>query len=161
VTTLLVTHDQDQAFALAHQIGVINDGRLLQWDTAYNLYHEPADRFIADFIGQGVFLPGTLRTTDSVDTELGVIRGNRAYGWPIGSNVDVLLRPDDILPDPDSGLYARVVARAFKGAEILYSLTLETGTTVLSLFPSHLDHEEGARVGIRVAADHLVAFPAQ
>jgi len=161
VTTLLVTHDQDQAFALAHQIGVINDGRLLQWDTAYNLYHEPADRFIADFIGQGVFLPGTLRTTDSVDTELGVIRGNRAYGWPIGSNVDVLLRPDDILPDPDSGLYATVVARAFKGAEILYSLTLETGTTVLSLFPSHLDHEEGARVGIRVAADHLVAFPAQ
>lgn len=161
VTTLLVTHDQDQAFALAHQIGVINDGRLLQWDTAYNLYHEPSDRFIADFIGQGVFLPGTLRTTDSVDTELGVIRGNRAYGWPIGSNVDVLLRPDDILPDPDSGLYATVVARAFKGAEILYSLTLETGTTVLSLFPSHLDHEEGARVGIRVAADHLVAFPAQ
>ena len=161
VTTLLVTHDQDQAFALAHQIGVINDGRLLQWDTAYNLYHEPADRFIAGFIGQGVFLPGTLRTTDSVDTELGVIRGNRAYGWPIGSNVDELLRPDDILPDPDSGLYATVVARAFKGAEILYSLTLETGTTVLSLFPSHLDHEEGARVGIRVAADHLVAFPAQ
>jgi iron(III) transport system ATP-binding protein len=161
VTTLLVTHDQDQAFALAHQIGVINEGRLLQWDTAYNLYHEPADRFIAHFIGQGVFLPGTLRTTDSVDTELGVIRGNRAYGWPIGSKVDVLLRPDDILPDPDSELFATVVARAFKGAEILYSLTLETGATVLSLFPSHLDHEEGARVGIRVAADHLVAFPAQ
>lgn len=161
VTTLLVTHDQDQAFALAHQIGVMNDGRLLQWDTAYNLYHEPADRFIADFIGQGVFLPGTLRTTDSVDTELGVICGNRAYGWPIGSKVDVLLRPDDILPDPESDLRATVVTRAFKGAEILYSLTLETGATVLSLFPSHLDHEEGTRVGIRVAADHLVAFPAQ
>lgn len=161
VTTLLVTHDQDQAFALAQQIGVMNEGRLLQWDTAYNLYHEPADRFIADFIGQGVFLPGTLRTTDSVDTELGVIRGNRAYGWPIGSKVDVLLRPDDILPDPDSELRATVVTRAFKGAEIMYSLTLETGATVLSLFPSHLDHEEGTRVGIRVAADHLVAFPAQ
>ena len=161
VTTLLVTHDQDQAFALAQQIGVINDGRLLQWDTAYNLYHEPADRFIADFIGQGVFLRGTLRTTDSVDTELGVIRGNRAYGWPLGSKVDVLLRPDDILPDPESDLHAVVVARAFKGAEILYSLTLETGATVLSLFPSHLDHDEGTRVGIRVAADHLVAFPAQ
>ena len=161
VTTLLVTHDQDQAFALADQIGVINEGRLLQWDTAYNLYHEPANRFIADFIGQGVFLPGTLRTTDSVDTEIGIIRGNRAYGWPIGSKVDVLLRPDDILPDPESELHATVSARAFKGAEILYSLTLETGATVLSLFPSHLDHEEGTRVGIRVAADHLVAFPAQ
>ncbi len=161
VTTLLVTHDQDQAFALADQIGVINNGRLLQWDTAYNLYHEPADRFIADFIGQGVFLRGTLRSADSVDTELGVIRGNRAYGWPVGSKVDVLLRPDDILPDPDSDMQGTVVTRAFKGAEILYSLHLETGATVLSLFPSHLDHEQGERVGIRVAADHLVAFPAQ
>ncbi len=161
VTTLLVTHDQDQAFALADQIGVINNGRLLQWDTAYNLYHEPADRFIANFIGQGVFLRGTLRSADSVDTELGVIRGNRAYGWPVGSKVDVLLRPDDILPDPDSAMRGTVVTRAFKGAEILYSLHLETGATVLSLFPSHLDHEQGERVGIRVAADHLVAFPAQ
>jgi iron(III) transport system ATP-binding protein len=161
VTTLLVTHDQDQAFALADQIGVINNGRLLQWDTPYNLYHEPADRFIADFIGQGIFLRGTLRTADSVDTELGVIRGNRAYGWPIGSRVEVLLRPDDILPDPDSSMHATVVARAFKGAEILYSLQLETGATVLSLFPSHLDHQQGERVGIRVAADHLVAFAAQ
>ena len=161
VTTLLVTHDQDQAFALADQIGVINNGRLLQWDTAYNLYHEPADRFIADFIGQGVFLRGTLRTADSVDTELGVIQGNRAYGWSVGSKVDVLLRPDDILPDPDSSMQGTVVARAFKGAEILYSLHLETGATVLSLFPSHLDHEQGERVGIRVAAVHLVAFPAQ
>jgi iron(III) transport system ATP-binding protein len=161
VTTLLVTHDQDQAFALADQIGVMNNGRLLQWDTAYNLYHEPANRFIADFIGQGVFLRGTPRTADSVDTELGVIRGNRAYGWPVGSEVEVLLRPDDILPDADSDMQATVVARAFKGAEILYSLHLETGATVLSLFPSHLDYEEGARVGIRVAADHLVAFPAR
>ena len=161
VTTLLVTHDQDQAFSLADQIGVINDGHLLQWDTAYNLYHEPADRFIADFIGQGVFLRGTLQTADSVDTELGVIRGNRAYGWPIGSRVDVLLRPDDILPDPDSNIHATVVARAFKGAEILYSLHLETGATVLSLFPSHLNLEQGTRVGIRVAADHLVAFSVQ
>ncbi|NIM28708.1 MAG: ATP-binding cassette domain-containing protein [Gammaproteobacteria bacterium] len=161
VTTLLVTHDQDQAFALADQIGVINQGRLLQWDTAYNLYHEPADRFIADFIGQGVFLRGRLRTADSVDTEVGVIRGNRAYGWPIGSEVDVLLRPDDILPDSEGALHGTVIARAFKGAEILYSLRLETGATVLSLFPSHFNHELGTRVGVRVAADHLVAFPAE
>ena len=160
VTTVLVTHDQNEAFALSDQIGVMRDGRMLQWDTAYNLYHEPADRFIADFIGQGVFLRGTLLTPDSVDTELGVIKGNRAYGWPTGSPVDVLLRPDDIQPDPDSDIHATVVARAFKGAEILYSLRLSTGSAVLSLFPSHRNHEEGERVGIRVAADHLVAFPA-
>lgn len=159
VTTLLVTHDQNEAFALADQIGVMKDGRLLQWDTAYNLYHEPADRFIARFVGQGVFLRGTLISPDAVDTELGVIKGNRAYRWGKGSTVDVLLRPDDILPDPDGEVCATVVGRAFKGAQILYALKLSTGSSVLSLFPSHHNHETGESVGIRLAVDHLVAFP--
>lgn len=159
VTTLLVTHDQDEAFALADQIGVMKDGRLLQWDTAYNLYHEPADRFIARFVGQGVFLRGTLIGPDIVDTELGVIKGNRAYRWEKGSTVDVLLRPDDILPDPDGEVCATVIGRAFKGAQILYALKLPTGSSVLSLFPSHHNYDTGESVGIRLAVDHLVAFP--
>ncbi len=159
VTTILVTHDQNEAFALADHIGVIREGRVLQWDTAYNLYHEPADRFIARFVGQGVFLRGTLIGPDAVDTELGVIRGNRAYSWPKGSKVDVLLRPDDILPDPNGEVLAEVVSRAFKGAQILYALKLATGSSVLSLFPSHLNYETGERINIRLAIDHLVAFP--
>lgn len=159
VTTLLVTHDQNEAFALAEQIGVMKEGRLLQWDTAYNLYHEPADRFIARFVGQGVFLRGTLIGPDAVDTELGVIKGNRAYQWAKGSAVDVLLRPDDILPDPDGEVCATVISRAFKGAQILYSLKLQTGSSVLSLFPSHHNYNTGESVGIRLAVDHLVAFP--
>lgn len=159
VTTILVTHDQNEAFALADHIGVMREGRVLQWDTAYNLYHEPADRFIARFVGQGVFLRGTLIGPDAVDTELGVIRGNRAYSWPKGSKVDVLLRPDDILPDPEGAVSARVVSRAFKGAQILYGLKLPTGSSLLSLFPSHFNYETGETVGIRLAVDHLVAFP--
>ncbi|MDH3412770.1 MAG: ABC transporter ATP-binding protein [Gammaproteobacteria bacterium] len=159
VTTILVTHDQNEAFALADHIGVIRDGRVLQWDTAYNLYHEPADRFIARFVGQGVFLRGTLISPDAVDTELGVIRGNRAYSWPKGSKVDVLLRPDDILPDPNGEVLAEVVSRAFKGAQILYALKLATGSSVLSLFPSHLNYETGETINIRLEIDHLVAFP--
>ncbi len=160
ITTVLVTHDQNEAFALADQIGVMSEGRILQWDTAYNLYHEPADRFIADFIGQGVFLPGRLAAPDSVDTEIGVMRGNRAYSWSPGSAVDVLLRPDDIQPDSEGDIEATVVGRAFKGAQILYSLRLDTGSVVLALFPSHLDHTLGERVRVRVELDHLVAFPA-
>ena len=159
VTTVLVTHDQSEAFALSDQIGVMRDGRLLQWDTAYNLYHEPADRFIAHFVGQGVFLRGTLISPDAIDTELGVIRGDRAYGWPLGSPVDVLLRPDDILPDPKGNLSATVVSRAFKGAQILYGLKLSTGSSLLSLFPSHHNYDTGETVAIRLAVDHLVAFP--
>ena len=160
ITTVLVTHDQNEAFALADQIGVMNEGRILQWDTAYNLYHEPADRFIADFIGQGIFLRGCLSAPDAVHTEIGVMRGNRAYAWPIGSAVDVLLRPDDIQPHGAGDIEATIVGRAFKGAQILYSLRLDTGSVLLSLFPSHLNHAVGERVRVRATLDHLVAFPA-
>ena len=160
-TAILVTHDQHEAFALGDQVGVMNDGALLQWDTPYNLYHEPNCFFVADFIGQGVFLRGVLRSPDTIESEIGTHTGNRAYGWKPGSKVDLLLRPDDIIPDPKSPLKAKVIKRAFKGAEILYTLQLPSGGEVLSLFPSHADHGLGDEVGIRVEADHMVAFPAQ
>ena len=57
-TALLVTHDQHEAFAIADEIGVMKDGVIEQWDSAYNLYHRPRTRFVADFVGQGVFLRG-------------------------------------------------------------------------------------------------------
>ncbi len=157
-TGILVTHDQHDAFALCDRVGVMTAGTLVQWDTPYNLYHEPASRFVADFIGDGVFLPGTLATPDSVETSLGVVRGNRAYAWPVGTPIEVLLRPDDVVPGEDGDLQAVVERKAFKGAEILYTLDLEDGTRVLSLFPSHADHAVGERVNIRLKADHLVAF---
>jgi ABC-type Fe3+/spermidine/putrescine transport system ATPase subunit len=56
-TALLVTHDQLEAFAIGDVIGVMNQGQLHQWDDAYSLYHRPATRFVADFIGHGVFTP--------------------------------------------------------------------------------------------------------
>jgi iron(III) transport system ATP-binding protein len=158
-TAVLVTHDQNEAFALADKVGVLRDGELLQWDTPYNLYHEPARTFVADFIGQGVFLSGTLLAPDTVHTELGVCKGNRAYPWGKDAPIEVLFRPDDIVFDPESPLRAQITQKAFKGAEILYNLQLPTGAQVLSLFPSHVDHPVGAVVGIRVEPDHLVVFP--
>lgn len=158
ITGILVTHDQHEAFALGDQIGVMNAGQILQWDTAYNLYHEPVDRFVADFIGQGVFLRGTVLAPNAVETELGIIRSKRRREWSSGSLVDVLLRPDDVVPDSGSALLGEVISKAFKGPETLYTLRVPTGSRILSMFPSHHDHTVGERVGIRVVADHLVAF---
>jgi iron(III) transport system ATP-binding protein len=159
ITGILVTHDQHEAFAIGEEIGVMHDGHILQWDTPYNLYHQPANRFVADFIGQGRFLRGALLAADTLETEAGIIKGPRHFPWPIGTPVDVLLRPDDIVPDPAGKLCCQVVQKAFKGAEILYTLRLPTGGILLSLFPSHHNHEIGERVGIRIQAEHLVAFP--
>ncbi len=158
-TGILVTHDQHEAFAIGDQICVMNDGQILQRDTAYNLYHSPDNRFVADFIGQGVFVPGELTAHDTVKTEIGSIKGDRAYEWPLGSRVELLLRPDDIIPDEAGELCAQVTQRAFKGAEILYTLKFDSGLEVQSLFPSHHDHRTGEKVRIRLGLDHLVAFP--
>ncbi len=158
MTCVLVTHDQHDAFSLGDEVGVMYEGGILQWDSPYNLYHRPATRFIADFIGQGVFLAGTLATDNKVETELGIVQGRCEFEWQQGTAIDVLLRPDDVLPDPASHLKAEIVQKAFKGAEILYTLQLASGGKILSLFPSHADHAIGEQVGIRVKADHVVAF---
>jgi energy-coupling factor transporter ATP-binding protein EcfA2 len=84
ITAILVSHNQLETFAMADQIEVINQGRLLQWDTAYNLYHRPRCRYVADFIGEGVFLEDTVAGADEVMTELGSLRGRMTVTLPAG-----------------------------------------------------------------------------
>ncbi len=157
-TAIIVTHDQYEAFAMGDLVGVMKDGSITQLDTPYNLYHEPENRFVAEFIGQGRFLKGTLLGPDRIETEIGIISSDKNLLYPKGTKMDVLLRPDDLVPDPNGNLVAEVVQKAFKGAEILYTLRLPSGVTLLSLFPSHHNHEVGERVTVRIAAKHLVAF---
>lgn len=157
-TALLVTHDQQEAFAVADVVGVMKEGRLEQWDAPYQLYHRPATRFVADFIGQGVFIPGEIVAAGSVRTELGVVRANGNGQWQTGRHVDLLLRPDDVIHDDASTLRAEVCQRAFRGAEFLYTLKLASGVQLLSLVPSHHDHAVGEQIGIRIEPDHVVAF---
>ena len=158
ITGIMVTHDQDEAFALGDSVGVMKDGRILQWDTPFNLYHEPADRFVADFIGQGVFIDGVMVTPNQIRTEFGIVNADRAYNWPEESKVEILLRPDDVVYDPEGSLQGKVTEKAFKGAEIMYTLQLDTGTKILSLFPSHEDFMVGDKVNIRMDIQHVVAF---
>lgn len=157
-TAILVTHDQHEAFSFGDMIGVMNDGQLLQRDSAYNLYHSPLNPFIANFIGQGVFIKGELVAHDQVQTELGTVRGDRAYDWPVGSKVDLLLRPDDIVYNEQGDITAKVIHKAFKGAEILYTLRINQHTDVLALFPSHQDRALGDDVQVSLELDHMVAF---
>jgi len=158
-TAILVTHDQHEAFNIADEVGIMLDGRIEQWDTPYRLYHQPATRFVADFVGQGVFLPGTVVDEHTVRLELGTLTGHMVDGLARGAAVEVLLRPDDILHDDSSPLLARVLHKAFRGAEFLYTLQLPGGGRVLSLVPSHHNHAVGETIGIRLEIDHVVAFP--
>jgi len=158
-TAILVTHDQHEAFTIADEIGLMHEGKIQQWDTPYNLYHQPRTRFVADFIGQGVLLPGTVLDRDHVEIELGVLAGTLPLECKAGCPVDVLLRPDDIEHDDASPMLAEVTHKAFRGAHILYTLRLNQGGIALSLVPSHHNHALGEKIGIKLMADHVVAFP--
>jgi iron(III) transport system ATP-binding protein len=163
-TALFVTHDQLEAFAIGDAIGVMHEGKLHQWDDAYTLYHRPATRFVADFIGHGVFTPATLRAVGNqvmVQTALGeltdVAECPLPGAFPSGQ-CDVLLRADDIVHDDDAPVKAQIIRKSFRGSEFLYTLRLRTGETVLAHVPSHHDHKIGEWIGIRAEVDHVVTF---
>ncbi|PUB83813.1 MAG: ABC transporter ATP-binding protein [gamma proteobacterium symbiont of Ctena orbiculata] len=159
VTAILVTHDQLEAFALADQIGVLGSGRLRQWDSGFNIYHEPADRFVADFIGQGTMIPGRVLADGRIESSLGILSADFNQQHQAGDSVELLLRPDDLVHDDESDFKLEITDKVFQGAEYLYTLSLDDGTELLCLVQSHHDHGIGERIGIRLAVDHVVAFP--
>lgn len=160
-SAILVTHDQDEAFAFSDHIGLLYHGQLQQWDTPFNLYHEPANRLVADFVGQGCFLPGIVTGPSSVKTELGELHGNRAYPWQNDTPVEVLLRPDDITLSDFNGIQATVKKKVFSGGATLYTLILPTGSAVEALLPSHRDYPLGESISIQAEVEHLIAFSHQ
>ena len=156
-TALLVTHDQHEAFAIADRVGLMSAGRIEQWDTPYNLYHRPRTRTVARFIGQGALVPGEVLEGGMIRMPMGEVPASCVMAP--GTKVEVLLRPDDIVHDDASPLKAAVTTKAFRGANILYSLELPCGTRVLSLVPSHHNHAVGEAIGVRLDTQHVVAFP--
>jgi len=161
ITAMLVTHDQYEAFAIADHIGVIKDGTLCQWDNAYDLYHKPQDRFVADFIGEGVFVCGNTLENNRIQTELGIIEGELSNRFDVGTQIELLVRPDDILHDESSPTRATVISKDFRGADHLYTLRMPGSTRLLCLAPSHLNHDVGDQFGVRLKLDHLQIFEQQ
>ena len=159
-TALLVTHDQEEAFTTADRVGVMKAGKLLQWASPYDLYHRPSHRFVADFIGRGTFVQGQVIDKETVDTELGRVTGESADALTPGQQVELLVRPDDVLIDDSSQIRATIVEKLFVGTNTLYSLKLASGACVETMLPSHEDYAMGSEHGVRVEAPHLITFAA-
>jgi iron(III) transport system ATP-binding protein len=165
-TAVFVTHDQNEAFALADEIAVMHNGKIQQVAQAYELYHRPNSRFVADFIGQGVFVNGTVLSPQCLQLEIGQVTTQEPICFAgtttpcvVGQHIQVLMRPDDVLHDDASPLLATVQHKAFRGADILYTLQLASGARVLALVPSHHNHALQEAIGIRMEMDHVIAFP--
>jgi iron(III) transport system ATP-binding protein len=160
ISALLVTHNQHEAFAMADTIGVMKDGYLEQWDTAYNLYHRPKSQFVADFVGEGVLVHGKVTSQDEVQTHLGTLKGRFSYPCRNGCPANVLIRPEDIIHDDSSPFKAEILRKNFRGANILYTLQLQNAEKILALVSSHHNHSIGQEIGIRPQVDEIVLFEA-
>ena len=162
ITALMVTHDQLEAFAMGDHIGIMHQGTLHQWADAYSLYHRPATRFVANFIGHGVFARAETRVVGQqvlLATPLGELSHPLdPDAFTLTGPVDLLLRADDIVHDDAAPVKAEILRKAFRGSEFLYTLRLSSGETVLAHVPSHHNHAVGEWIGIRPELDHWVSF---
>ncbi|MFK7866464.1 MAG: ABC transporter ATP-binding protein [Alphaproteobacteria bacterium] len=165
VSAILVTHDQQEAFAVADHIALINHGKLVQCDTPYDLYHRPINRFVVDFIGRSTMIKGVIMDETHVKTSLGVIAGQVPVQF-LPSNqqashqqVDVLVRPEDIIIDESSDLKLTLIKKTFRGADFLYIMQLDDAAQqVYCMVDSHNHHQIGQKIGISMDMHHLQIF---
>lgn len=154
-TAIFVTHDQEEAFMIADRVGILNQGRLEQFGRPDEIYHRPATRFVARFVGKADFLPGRV-TDEGIVTEVGSLRNTP--GFPVGASVEVMVRPDhiELIPDPTGN--AMVLSRQFRGPDYLVVVQLPSGTTIHSHQPSKLRLHLGDRAKLVARPAHVVAF---
>ena len=159
ITSIIVTHDQYEAFNLADKVAIINDGKIQQVGNSYDIYHKPKNKFVADFIGLGVFMPVKKTNSNDFEIPIGILDYTKIKDDLLKyKNPEMLIRPDDIIHNDASDLKAVVLEKQFRGAEFLYRLLYNEKYPLLCYAPSHHNHEIGESIGIELDMEHYVIF---
>ena len=151
VTAIFVTHSREEAMVMGDVIAVMNQGRWEQVDTPQRIFHAPATRFVASFMGIADFLPAHL-ANGTLHTELGSIPLPR--GLTDDNHVEVMVRPDDVNLRPSESGQSVIIERTFQGAFYLYRVALPSGSVVHCLEPHTEEHAVGTRVDVRLNGRH-------
>jgi len=154
-TAILVTHDHQEAFTMADKVAVLHQGRLEQFASPETIYHLPASRFVAEFVGQADFIPGEIQD-HLVVTEIGNFPIPKDYQGL--NHVVVMIRPDDIEIHPGGNGKARIETRQFRGSENLYGIRLPSGHVIHSSESSTKIYGHNAQVAVNIVATHTVLF---
>lgn len=154
-TAVLVTHDHEEAFAMADHVAVLNNGKLEQFAAPETMYHLPVSPFVAEFVGHADFIPGTIRDAVVV-TQLGTFPVPDDYRG--GREVVVMIRPDDVQIGETGHGDGTVESRQFRGSETIYGIRLGSGDLVHSSEASTRLFPLDSKVELNVIATHTVLF---
>ena len=163
ITTIIVTHDSYEAFYLGNKCGIILDSQLKQFDDPYNVYHFPNSTKVVNFLNRGILIPAKVTGENTLENiDLGTIKGNFVKHYPKGSDVQLLLQPEDLEHDDTSNLKLEVVDRKFRGTNFIYTLkTLSNMLIPVFVHSHHIhQHEVDEKFGIKrpINIDHIVCF---
>ncbi len=169
ITSVYVTHDQDEAMVLSDKIVVMSGGRIQQVGGALEIYRRPANRFVADFIGQANFLPVTVLGREATGWRVRlagielVVDGAPEANFSTGSQALLLVRPESmrLRPDGEGRLTGRVERTAYLGSLAEYDLEL-AGQRVAAVRydPGKSDlYPVGATVGVELIEENLYLIP--
>jgi len=162
ITALMVTHDQQEAFAVADRVGLMHQGEIVQWSSAYDLYHKPVNDYVAGFIGKGTIIPGIMKKNNRIETALGVISSSGenipTYCTSEGCRVNLLIRPDDVIHDDASDTCLEIIGKVFRGSEFFYTLKVDEQHQLLCSAPSHHNHALNSFIGVRLDVEHLIVL---
>ena len=163
ITTIIVTHDSYEAFYLGNKCAIILDGQIKQFDDPYNVYHFPNSVEVVNFLNRGILIPAKVTGENSLESkDLGIIKGNFIKHYPKGSDVQLLLQPEDLEHDDQSNLKLEVVDRKFRGTNFIYTLKTSSNLLIPVFVHSHHEHQHEAdeKFGIKrpINIDHIVCF---
>jgi iron(III) transport system ATP-binding protein len=162
VTTVSVTHDQEEALSISDRVAIMNDGRIEQVGKPEVVFENPESRFVASFLGRASFLPARVRG-ETVETTLGTLSTAQLNG-PVeaydGAQIDVLVRPDDLEARPADAAAAdgRIGHRQYTGPAFVYRISLESGEVVRCLHNHVETFEHEQPVTVDIVADHPLAW---
>jgi len=170
LTTVYVTHDQSEALALSHEIAVMNEGRVVQVGTPRQIYEQPNDKFVADFVGTTNFIGGTVTAVDdgrcTVSSAMGDLKAHAAEGVVKNASVIVSVRPEDVelserplTPgDGDNVCKGTVNAKDFLGDYLDFHVKVGEIELLAKAHPS-LRTPTGDPIYLRMKAEKCVAIP--
>ena len=163
ITTIVVTHDAYEAFYLGSKCGIILNNQLKQYDDPYNIHHFPNSIEVVKFLNKGILIPAKVTGENSLENDdLGRIEGNFVKHYPKGSEVQLLLQPEDLEHDDKSNLKLEVIDRKFRGTNFIYSLKTASNKVIPVFVHSHHihQHEVAEKFGIKrpIHIDHIVCF---